>query len=182
MPGGIGNIIGAPLAGRLSDRVVIASRKKYGIDSWRPEERLKAALVGALILVPLPVLLGAYHAIHRRQARPRAKPYMFLRQRCRGEYSANTSFGIHGGYHAFAQCGGHGCFNVLSSNDTFCSCRLRVAVDQALWCSHCRRHHIVDRLVCFCFVVGGRTIWEGDERLGGYRILHGSRYLRLGVM
>ncbi|KAK0455358.1 MFS general substrate transporter [Desarmillaria tabescens] len=58
LPGGIGNIIGAPLAGRLSDRVVIASRKKYGINSWRPEERLKAALVGALILVPLPVLLS----------------------------------------------------------------------------------------------------------------------------
>ncbi|KAK0229259.1 MFS general substrate transporter [Armillaria nabsnona] len=58
LPGGIGNIIGAPLAGRLSDRVVIASRRQYGIDSWRPEERLKAALVGALILVPLPVLLS----------------------------------------------------------------------------------------------------------------------------
>ncbi|PBK92241.1 hypothetical protein ARMGADRAFT_1081018 [Armillaria gallica] len=42
----------APLAG------VIASHKKYGIDSWHPEERLKAALVGALVLVPLPVLSG----------------------------------------------------------------------------------------------------------------------------
>ncbi|KAK0229247.1 MFS general substrate transporter [Armillaria nabsnona] len=58
VPGGIGNIVGAPLAGYLSDRAVIISRKKYGADSWKPEERLKAALIGTLIPVPLSVLLS----------------------------------------------------------------------------------------------------------------------------
>ncbi len=50
--------MGAPLAGYLSDRAVIISRKKYGADSWKPEERLKAALIGTLIPVPLSVLLS----------------------------------------------------------------------------------------------------------------------------
>ncbi|KAK0186140.1 MFS general substrate transporter [Armillaria mellea] len=58
VPGGLGNIVGAPLAGYLSDRAVILSRKKYGADSWKPEERLRAALIGTLIPVPLSVLLS----------------------------------------------------------------------------------------------------------------------------
>ncbi|KAK0227603.1 MFS general substrate transporter [Armillaria fumosa] len=58
VPGGIGNIVGAPLAGYLSDRAVISARKKYGEDSWKPEERLRAALIGSLIPVPLSVLLS----------------------------------------------------------------------------------------------------------------------------
>ncbi|KAK0493376.1 MFS general substrate transporter [Armillaria luteobubalina] len=58
VPGGIGNIVGAPLAGYLSDRAVIISRKKYGADSWKPEERLRAALIGTLIPVPLSILLS----------------------------------------------------------------------------------------------------------------------------
>ncbi|KAK0463404.1 MFS general substrate transporter [Armillaria novae-zelandiae] len=58
VPGGIGNFVGAPLAGYLSDRAVIISRKKYGADSWKPEERLRAALIGTLIPVPLSVLLS----------------------------------------------------------------------------------------------------------------------------
>ncbi|KAG7453248.1 MFS general substrate transporter [Guyanagaster necrorhizus] len=58
VPGGLGNIVGAPLAGYLSDRAVIMSRKKYGANSWRPEERLRAALIGTLIPVPLSVLFS----------------------------------------------------------------------------------------------------------------------------
>ncbi|PBK92229.1 MFS general substrate transporter [Armillaria gallica] len=58
VPAGIGNIVGAPLAGYLSDRAVIISRKKHGADSWKPEERLRAALIGTLIPVPLSVLLS----------------------------------------------------------------------------------------------------------------------------
>ncbi|KAK0453764.1 MFS general substrate transporter [Armillaria borealis] len=58
IPCGLGNIIGAPIAGWLSDRVVIASRTKYGTDIWRPESRLIAALPGAMLPVPLSVLLS----------------------------------------------------------------------------------------------------------------------------
>ncbi|KAK0190826.1 MFS general substrate transporter [Armillaria mellea] len=58
IPCGLGNIIGAPIAGWLSDRVVIASRTKYGTDIWRPESRLIAALPGAMFPVPLSVLIS----------------------------------------------------------------------------------------------------------------------------
>ena len=47
-------LVGAPLAGRLSDRIVVYYRKKRG--SWYPEDRLRATLPSALTLVPLSVL------------------------------------------------------------------------------------------------------------------------------
>ena len=47
-------LVGAPLAGRLSDRIVVYYRKKRG-GEWYPEDRLRATLLGALI-VPLSVL------------------------------------------------------------------------------------------------------------------------------
>ncbi|KAJ7690704.1 major facilitator superfamily domain-containing protein [Mycena rosella] len=55
-PMGLGNIIGAPLAGMLSDRIVIKWRKRRG-GVWVPEDRLRATLVGAATLVPLSVVL-----------------------------------------------------------------------------------------------------------------------------
>ncbi|KAF9026821.1 MFS general substrate transporter [Hymenopellis radicata] len=58
IPVGLGNMIGAPLAGFLADRVVIRSIEKHGPSVWRPEERLKAALFGALVPVPLSILLS----------------------------------------------------------------------------------------------------------------------------
>ncbi|KAJ7502894.1 MFS general substrate transporter [Mycena galericulata] len=55
-PMGLGNIIGAPLAGILSDRVVIKWRKQRG-GVWVAEDRLRATLFGAATLVPLSVVL-----------------------------------------------------------------------------------------------------------------------------
>ncbi|KAI0039965.1 MFS general substrate transporter [Auriscalpium vulgare] len=57
LPSGLGNIIGAPLAGRISDHVVVSWRKRRG-GAWVPEDRLRAAFASALVLVPLSVLLA----------------------------------------------------------------------------------------------------------------------------
>ncbi|OBZ75053.1 MFS antiporter QDR3 [Grifola frondosa] len=57
LPAGIGNIIGAPLAGRMSDRIVVKWRKRRG-GKWVPEDRLRAALFGGLVFVPFSVLLS----------------------------------------------------------------------------------------------------------------------------
>ncbi|KAL4255122.1 MFS transporter superfamily protein [Pleurotus pulmonarius] len=73
IPCGMGNIVGAPLAGFLSDRFILA-RAKHGRQQanggggeeeigagagvgWYPEDRLRATLVGAAVCVPLSVLL-----------------------------------------------------------------------------------------------------------------------------
>ncbi|KAJ7496990.1 MFS general substrate transporter [Mycena latifolia] len=55
-PMGLGNIIGAPLAGMLSDRIVIKWRKRRG-GIWVPEDRLRATLFGGATFVPLSVVL-----------------------------------------------------------------------------------------------------------------------------
>ncbi|CAA7261029.1 unnamed protein product [Cyclocybe aegerita] len=57
LPAGLGNMIGAPLAGRLSDQVVIRYRKDRG-GIWYPEDRLRATIVGALVFVPFSVLFS----------------------------------------------------------------------------------------------------------------------------
>ena len=49
--------MGAPIAGRMSDRVVVRWREKRN-GRLVPEDRLRAALPGALILLPLSVLLS----------------------------------------------------------------------------------------------------------------------------
>ncbi|KAH7924084.1 MFS general substrate transporter [Leucogyrophana mollusca] len=54
LPNGLGNFLGAPLAGRLSDVVVKRWRKKRK-GEWVPEDRLRATFIGGLILVPLSV-------------------------------------------------------------------------------------------------------------------------------
>ncbi|PCH38486.1 MFS general substrate transporter [Wolfiporia cocos MD-104 SS10] len=54
---GVGNITGAPLAGRISDHVVVKWRlRRHG--EWVPEDRLRATLLPAATLVPLSVLLS----------------------------------------------------------------------------------------------------------------------------
>ncbi|TFK64163.1 MFS general substrate transporter [Pluteus cervinus] len=54
LPVGIGNMMGAPLAGRISDRIVVQWREKRG--RWYPEDRLRATFWGALVFVPLSTL------------------------------------------------------------------------------------------------------------------------------
>ncbi|KAG2148786.1 major facilitator superfamily domain-containing protein [Suillus clintonianus] len=54
LPNGLGNFIGAPIAGRLSDVVVKRwQEKRKGV--WFPEDRLRATWIGGLIMVPLSI-------------------------------------------------------------------------------------------------------------------------------
>ncbi|KAG2348251.1 MFS general substrate transporter [Suillus weaverae] len=54
LPNGLGNFIGAPIAGRLSDVVIRRWReKREGV--WFPEDRLRATWIGGLVMVPLSV-------------------------------------------------------------------------------------------------------------------------------
>ncbi|KAF4607763.1 hypothetical protein EYR40_000098 [Pleurotus pulmonarius] len=55
IPCGVGNMVGAPLAGYISDRIIVAYRTKRGGD-WYPEDRLRGTLFGAAFCVPLSVL------------------------------------------------------------------------------------------------------------------------------
>ncbi|KAF8802956.1 MFS general substrate transporter [Phlegmacium glaucopus] len=57
LPAGLGNMIGSPTAGYLSDRLVVYYRKKRG-GEWYAEDRLRATLPGALLFVPLSVLFS----------------------------------------------------------------------------------------------------------------------------
>ncbi|EAU80827.1 hypothetical protein CC1G_04937 [Coprinopsis cinerea okayama7 len=58
LPNGLGSMLGAPIAGRISDHLVVKWRSKRGM--WYPEDRLRAALPGALFLVPLSVLFAGF--------------------------------------------------------------------------------------------------------------------------
>ncbi|KAJ8488170.1 hypothetical protein ONZ45_g14060 [Pleurotus djamor] len=56
MPAGLGNMLGAPLAGYISDQKVIQWRaKRNGV--WYPEDRLRATLFGAGFCVPVSLLM-----------------------------------------------------------------------------------------------------------------------------
>ncbi|KIM80027.1 hypothetical protein PILCRDRAFT_73598 [Piloderma croceum F 1598] len=59
LPAGLGNIIGAPLAGRISDRLVIQWRKRRS-GEWVPEDRLRGTLFGGGFLVPVSVLCSGF--------------------------------------------------------------------------------------------------------------------------
>ncbi|KAF5372115.1 hypothetical protein D9758_005012 [Tetrapyrgos nigripes] len=52
IPIGVGNLITAPLAGHLSDRIVLKYRASRG-GVWYPEDRLRGTFIGAGLLVPL---------------------------------------------------------------------------------------------------------------------------------
>ncbi|KAG2131232.1 MFS general substrate transporter [Suillus bovinus] len=54
LPNGLGNFLGAPIAGRLSDIVVRRWRKqRKGV--WCPEDRLRATWIGGLFMIPLSI-------------------------------------------------------------------------------------------------------------------------------
>ncbi|EMD34241.1 hypothetical protein CERSUDRAFT_117129 [Gelatoporia subvermispora B] len=52
---GVGNILGAPISGMVSDHIVVKWRKLRGGD-WVPEDRLRGTLLPMFILVPLSIL------------------------------------------------------------------------------------------------------------------------------
>lgn len=56
LPCGIGNAIGAPLSGWISDLVIVRWKRKRG-GIWYPEDRLRATLFGTFL--PLAVVLSA---------------------------------------------------------------------------------------------------------------------------
>ena len=47
--------VGAPLAGRMSDRMIMKWKKRRN-GVWHPEDRLRATILSAVVLVPLSVL------------------------------------------------------------------------------------------------------------------------------
>lgn len=47
--------VGAPLSGRMSDAILVASRKRG--DAWCPQDRLKCTLLPAMTIIPLSVLI-----------------------------------------------------------------------------------------------------------------------------
>ncbi|PIL33144.1 MFS general substrate transporter [Ganoderma sinense ZZ0214-1] len=55
IPLGVGNMVGAPLAGYLSDRAIIVWRERRG-GVWVPEDRLRAAIWGTAFCVPVSTL------------------------------------------------------------------------------------------------------------------------------
>jgi len=57
LPSGLGNLIGAPIAGRLSDKLLIRLRAKRG-GKWVPEDRIRGTEFGSLFLVPVSVALA----------------------------------------------------------------------------------------------------------------------------
>ncbi|KAI0081509.1 MFS general substrate transporter [Panus rudis PR-1116 ss-1] len=59
IPSGIGNLIGALTAGRLSDSVIVKWREKRG-GEWVPEDRLRATLLGAGIFTPLSTIVFGF--------------------------------------------------------------------------------------------------------------------------
>ncbi|KAH7886253.1 major facilitator superfamily domain-containing protein [Phlebopus sp. FC_14] len=59
LPQGIGNLIGAPIAGRMSDATVQKWRRKRG-GKWVPEDRLQAVYIGGLILLPCSLIVFGF--------------------------------------------------------------------------------------------------------------------------
>jgi len=54
---GTGNILGAAVAGRMSDQVIIKWRKRR-LGKWVPEDRLRAGLFAAGVMTPISALLA----------------------------------------------------------------------------------------------------------------------------
>ena len=51
--------VGAPVAGALSDRFIVKYRKLRG-GKWVPEDRLRATLFGAFVLIPSSIILCGF--------------------------------------------------------------------------------------------------------------------------
>ncbi|KAF9460890.1 MFS general substrate transporter [Collybia nuda] len=61
LPNGLGDIVGAPLAGRISDKLVVRYRERRG-GVWYPEDRLRVTVFAAATFVPLSSLFfGLLH-------------------------------------------------------------------------------------------------------------------------
>ncbi|KAI9459014.1 major facilitator superfamily domain-containing protein [Boletus coccyginus] len=59
IPTGLGNFVGAPISGRMSDMVVRRAKKeRNGV--WVPEDRLRAVWLGGLVLIPVSVTLAGF--------------------------------------------------------------------------------------------------------------------------
>lgn len=50
-------IAAAPLAGKMSDKIIIRWKERRG-GVWYPEDRLRAAIPGVLLLVPLSMIFS----------------------------------------------------------------------------------------------------------------------------
>lgn len=59
IPSGLGNVIGAPLGGKISDKIIIRWRD-YRKGVWYPEDRLRITLPAALYAAPLSVAICAF--------------------------------------------------------------------------------------------------------------------------
>ncbi|EPQ58664.1 MFS general substrate transporter [Gloeophyllum trabeum ATCC 11539] len=57
LPAGLGNIVGSPLAGYMSDKIIVKWRVKRN-GEWLPEDRLRAAIPGLLVLAPLSIIVS----------------------------------------------------------------------------------------------------------------------------
>lgn len=53
----ISSSVGGPIAGRISDHIIVKWRKARG-GVWYPEDRLRGTLVGAGVFVPLSILFS----------------------------------------------------------------------------------------------------------------------------
>lgn len=120
-------LVGAPIAGRMSDQILIKWKRRRG--EWVPEDRLRAALFAAATLAPLSVLFSGiltawgggtvslvlnlvclfvnglavsiliFHAER-------------LKERESGRYGAGPLRSLLHRYSARSQCGEHGCQQV----------------------------------------------------------------------
>ncbi|TCD62515.1 hypothetical protein EIP91_006789 [Steccherinum ochraceum] len=59
IPGGLGNMLGAPTAGYISDRIIAQRRKARG-GVWVPEDRLRGVQFAALVLIPGSLVIAGY--------------------------------------------------------------------------------------------------------------------------
>ncbi|KAH8100389.1 MFS general substrate transporter [Cristinia sonorae] len=59
IPAGLGSMLGAPIVGRISDRIVAQRRKSRG-GIWVPEDRLRGLQLSGLVLIPSSVLIAGY--------------------------------------------------------------------------------------------------------------------------
>ncbi|KAF7332985.1 MFS general substrate transporter [Mycena venus] len=108
-PMGLGNIVGALLAGMLSDRIVIKWRKRRGGD-WIQEDRLRVALFGGATLVPpLHSSLWLHNALRTWFSGALAESLLLLYKRPRRVSGAQLVQCIPRGRGAFSEFANFGC-------------------------------------------------------------------------